>query len=108
MTIANPQVPGEVKEFTAKAFQGMTTLLHRVVESSFDQKDADVIVPEMAFLQGEGMNAGLINGGGAGTAIPGAFGGMPGPTAGQPPMADVLQLAQGDQNGGPGGAGGLQ
>lgn len=57
MVIANPQVPAEAKEFTAKAFDGITEIVKRIA-GTFDQKDADMLVPAMMGAIQDGQNGG--------------------------------------------------
>ena len=46
MVLANPQIPGEIKELIVKESQGAKLLMDRIVQA-FDVKSIDVIVPSL-------------------------------------------------------------
>lgn len=94
MAVANPQVPGEIKELMIRETQAMKYLMDRIVQN-FDIKAIDTVVPSMVPKGGMQIN-GLDNGTGD---DPGA--------QGEPDMGRVLGMLGEPGAGGPGGDGGL-
>lgn len=67
--VVNPQVPAEMREYTAKAWGGITDLVRKVAQT-FDQQDIDALVP-MAIAEG-------LENVGNGQPQQGSIGGPPG------------------------------
>ena len=70
MLIANPQLPGEVKEYTIKQMEGIATIVRRIAQT-FEQRNAEDIVATvtayeglqaMAGGSGQGPTQGAISG----------------------------------------------
>lgn len=94
MVLANPQIPGEVKEVVAKELIGGRHLMKKIVQE-FDMKDIDTIVPGIIPDQEDQANA----------AANGAGGPAGGPQGGQgdPRMEQILRARGGFGGGGEGG-----
>lgn len=89
MVVGNPQVPAAVREYTAKAFEGISSLMQRVVHA-FDQKDVDALIP-VGML--EAMENAGVTPGDAGAAQLGGLGGAAPGADGQPGVGGVPGLA---------------
>src|SRR5574342_200607 len=62
MMMTNPQVPAEAKEFTAKAFGGISEIVKRITQTN-DMRDLDMLVPMLGAAQGAGGTANVgLNG----------------------------------------------
>lgn len=85
MILASPEVPAEMKEFTMKQFQGISTLVQRVAHS-LDQRDSDELVATLG-----AYNAGRELAGGAQPPVPQ----IAGPGAGANQLAAMLSGAAG-------------
>lgn len=97
MVVGNPAMPPAAQEYTAKAFEGLTILMRRLVER-FDQKDVTDILPVTM------MEAYATAGGAAGTGF-----GQPTPgPGGDAGMGAVLPAAAGAAADGAGGSPQLQ
>src|SRR5438132_5493661 len=94
MVLANPQVPGEIKELVVRESMGAKLLMDRIVQS-FDIKSIDVVVPSLI-----GDKNGQGNGAASG-AGPAAGNGAGGPPDGQ--LANVPGAPRGAEGAGPGG-----
>ena len=94
MVVANPQVPGEIKELIVRESMGAKLLMDRIVQA-FDIKSVDVVVPGLIGdknAQGNGAAQGVG---------PAAGNGSGSPQDGQ--LADVSGVPGGLEGPGPGG-----
>ena len=105
MLLANPDVPPEAKEFTARYMAGLTQLVRRIA-STFGEKDSQYLVPDMIIPQPPGPPPGMEgmppNGMAPppGQGVPPGAPGIPGP----PGMGGPPELAPIPPGNGAGGA----
>lgn len=93
--LANPQIPGELKDLVIKETQGMKHIMDRIVQS-FDVKAIDTVVPAIGGQGGMQPNG----------PIPGA--GNPSGNPAEPGMEQFLGLLGDPGGNGAGGAGSVQ
>jgi hypothetical protein len=84
LMIENPQYPAATREYTAKMLEGMTQIIRRIAKT-YEQRNAEDIIPFLQASEGVQGMAGQPQPGGMPGAAPGTNGTQPVPTLAQAP-----------------------